>query len=62
MIWGSDFPLFEHAMPLKEWVQFFSTLKLPQETVDLGYEQITDNEIDAVMWKNAARLFFGEQS
>ena len=62
MIWGSDFPLFEHAMPLKEWVQFFSTLRLPQETVDLGYEQVTDNEIDAVMWKNAARLFFGERS
>jgi predicted TIM-barrel fold metal-dependent hydrolase len=60
MMWGSDFPLFEHAMPLKEWVQFFSTLRLPQEIVDLGYEQVTDNEIDAVMWKNAARLFFGE--
>ena len=61
MIWGSDFPIFEHAMRLKEWVQFFSTLRLPQEIVDLGYEQVTDNEIEKVMWKNAARLFFGER-
>jgi predicted TIM-barrel fold metal-dependent hydrolase len=61
MLFGSDFPLFEHAMPLKVWVEFCSNLKLPQSLIDMGYKQVTDEEIDSLMWKNAARLFFGER-
>ena len=61
MLWGSDFPLFENAMPLKKWVSFFSTLSIPDALLDLGYPQITPEELEAVMWKNAARLFFGEK-
>ncbi len=61
MIFGSDYPLFEHAMPLKRWVHFFSNLRLPERLIAEGYRQVTDEEIEAVMWKNAARLYFGER-
>ncbi|MGQ4912444.1 MAG: amidohydrolase family protein [Candidatus Thorarchaeota archaeon] len=60
MLFGSDFPLFEHSMPLKRWVEFFSNLKLPRALIDMGHKQVTKEEISTVMWKNAARLFFGE--
>jgi predicted TIM-barrel fold metal-dependent hydrolase len=60
MIWGSDFPLFEQAMPLKKWRDFFAKLQIPDSLLDKGYPQISQDEIEAVMWKNAARLFFGE--
>ncbi len=60
LVWASDFPLFEYAMPLKDWVKFFSTLRLPNGLIELGYQQVTDDEIQQCMWKNAARLFFGE--
>jgi predicted TIM-barrel fold metal-dependent hydrolase len=60
MLWGSDFPLFEHAMPLEKWTKFFCNLRLPDTFVDQGYSQVTDDEIGIVMWKNAARMIFGE--
>ncbi len=60
MLWGSDFPLFEHIMPLDKWVMLFSNLKIPQHLLDMGYPQVTQDEIERVMWKNAARLLFGE--
>jgi predicted TIM-barrel fold metal-dependent hydrolase len=59
MLFGSDFPLFEYAMPLKKWADFFANLRIPNEILDQGYQQVTDNEIQIVMWKNADRLFFG---
>ncbi len=62
MLWGSDFPLFEHIMPLDRWVSFFSTLRVPQQLVDMGYPQVTQEEIERVMWKNSARLLFGESA
>jgi predicted TIM-barrel fold metal-dependent hydrolase len=62
MLFGSDFPLFEYAMPLKRWVEFFKHLQLPGEMIDQGYSQVTGDEIEAVMWKNAERLFFGERA
>ncbi|MHA2424773.1 MAG: amidohydrolase family protein [Candidatus Thorarchaeota archaeon] len=61
MLWGSDFPLFEHMLPLAEWVYFFKNLKVPESLLDLGYPQVNQDEIEDVMWKNAARLFFGEK-
>lgn len=61
MIWGSDFPLFEHMMPLKKWAAFFSSLQIPNSFIDDGYVQITKEEIEYVMWKNAARIIFGER-
>ena len=61
MLFGSDFPLFEYAMPLKKWVEFFSHLRISPQLIDQGYPQITDDEVEQVMWKNAARLFFGER-
>ncbi len=61
MLWGSDFPLFEHAMPLEQWLAFFADLQIPQTLLDMGYSQVTKDEIEVVMWKNAARLFFGEK-
>ncbi|MHA2377859.1 MAG: amidohydrolase family protein [Candidatus Thorarchaeota archaeon] len=61
MLWGSDFPLYEYAMPLEQWSQFFATLEIPQSLLDKGYSQVTKDEIEVVMWKNAARLFFGEK-
>jgi predicted TIM-barrel fold metal-dependent hydrolase len=60
MIWGSDFPLFEQAMPLKKWRDFFAKLQMPDSLMEKGYPQVSQDEIEAVMWKNAARLFFGE--
>jgi predicted TIM-barrel fold metal-dependent hydrolase len=62
MLFGSDFPLFEYAMPLKKWVDFFTNLRMPNEILDQGYQQVTENEIQTVMWENADRLFFGEKS
>jgi predicted TIM-barrel fold metal-dependent hydrolase len=61
MLWGSDFPLFEHAMALEQWSTFFENLQIPQAFLDMGYSQVTKDEIESVMWKNAARLFFGEK-
>ncbi|MCK5152218.1 MAG: amidohydrolase, partial [Candidatus Thorarchaeota archaeon] len=29
MLWGSDFPLFEHMMELVDWVDFFANLEIP---------------------------------
>jgi predicted TIM-barrel fold metal-dependent hydrolase len=60
VIWGSDFPLFEQVMPLKKWSEFFTNLQFPDSVLDEGHSQVTQDEIEAVMWKNAARLFFGE--
>jgi predicted TIM-barrel fold metal-dependent hydrolase len=62
MLFGSDYPLFEHALPLKNWVQLMSNLRMPDQLVDEGYPQVTAEEIERVMWKNAARLFFGERT
>jgi predicted TIM-barrel fold metal-dependent hydrolase len=62
MLWGSDFPLFEHMMELSEWVSFFRNLQIPDSLLEVGYPQVTQEEIEIVMWKNAARLFFGEKS
>ncbi len=61
MLWGSDFPLFEHFMKLPEWVSFFRKLKIPDSLMELGYPQVSQEEIEDVMWKNAAKLFFGEK-
>ncbi|MFX0044771.1 MAG: amidohydrolase family protein [Candidatus Hermodarchaeota archaeon] len=61
MLWGSDFPLFEYAMPLEQWSAFFANLQIPQAFLDMGYSQVAKDEIEVVMWKNAARLFFGEK-
>ncbi|TFG34123.1 amidohydrolase [Candidatus Thorarchaeota archaeon] len=61
MMFGSDYPLFEYAMPLKEWVEFLKNLHISAELVEQGYPQVTEDEIESVMWKNAARLFFGEK-
>jgi predicted TIM-barrel fold metal-dependent hydrolase len=60
VLFGSDFPLFEYAMPLKKWVEFFSRLSFPPELTDQGYKQVREEEIEKVMWKNAARIIFGE--
>ncbi len=60
MIWGSDFPLFETVMCLSDWVRFFTNLRLPESMVELGYRQVTADDIEYVMWKNSARIFFGE--
>lgn len=61
MLFGSDYPLFEHAMPLRNWVELLSNLSMPDQLMDEGYPQVTGEEIERVMWKNAARLFFGER-
>ena len=61
MLFGSDFPLFEYAMPLKAWIEFFSNLRISNELVGQGYPQVSQDELELVMWKNAARLFFGEK-
>lgn len=60
-LFGSDFPLFEYAMPLKDWVKFFAQLEISEELVEQGFPQVTEEDIELVMWKNAARLFFGEK-
>jgi predicted TIM-barrel fold metal-dependent hydrolase len=62
MIFGSDFPLFEYAMPLKKWVNFFTNLQIPEELLDQGYPQVTKNELQSVMFENAERIFFGDRS
>ncbi len=61
MLFGSDFPLFEYAMPLGKWVKFFQDLHLPDQITDLGYTQVKKEEIELVMWKNAESLFFGDR-
>ncbi|MFW9964456.1 MAG: amidohydrolase family protein [Candidatus Sifarchaeia archaeon] len=60
MLFGSDFPLFEYTMTLNNWVEFFTKLQLPSEFVEQGYKQVREEEIEKVMWKNAARIIFGE--
>jgi predicted TIM-barrel fold metal-dependent hydrolase len=60
LIFGSDYPLFEYTMPLMKWVEFFTELQLPTELIDQGYKQVREEEIEKVMWKNAARIIFGE--
>ncbi|NWF95070.1 MAG: amidohydrolase [Candidatus Thorarchaeota archaeon] len=62
VLWGSDFPLFEHIMPLSQWTKLFSSLRLPESLLDVGYQQVTSGEIEKVMGENAARLFFGERN
>lgn len=61
MLFGSDYPLFEDTMPLKNWVEFFKGLQIPPEMTDQGYKQVREDEIEKVMWKNAARIIFGEK-
>ena len=60
MLFGSDYPFFEDVMPLKAWVEFCKGLKMPTEMTDKGYLQISEDEIEKVMWKNTARIVFGE--
>ncbi|MHA2360171.1 MAG: amidohydrolase family protein [Candidatus Thorarchaeota archaeon] len=61
MLFGSDYPLFESTMPLKNWVEFFKDLQIPPEMTDQGYKQVLEDEIEKVMWKNAARIIFGDK-
>lgn len=61
ILFGSDYPLFEDTMPLHKWVDFFRNLQLPPELTDQGYKQVREDEIEKVMWKNAARIIFGEK-
>lgn len=61
MLFGSDYPLFESTMSLKNWVEFFKGLQMPPELTDQGYKQVREDEIERVMWKNAARIIFGEK-
>jgi predicted TIM-barrel fold metal-dependent hydrolase len=61
MLFGSDYPLFEDTMPLRDWVEFFKGLQIPPEMTDQGYKQVREDEIEKVMWKNAARIIFGEK-
>jgi predicted TIM-barrel fold metal-dependent hydrolase len=60
MLWGSDFPLFEHMLTMTKWVQFFRKLTLPTQMIEMGYVQVKQGDIERIMWKNAAALFFGE--
>jgi len=62
MLWGSDFPLFEGDCNIRCWAEFFSSLRLPDSFIDEGYSQVTDDDIEKVMWKNAARMIFGEKT
>ena len=61
MLWGSDYPLFEHVMNLKDWASFFSNLQLPDDMIDSGYAKIDPADLEYVMWKNADRIFFGDR-
>ncbi|MFW9808277.1 MAG: amidohydrolase family protein [Candidatus Thorarchaeota archaeon] len=61
MLFGSDYPFFEDILPLKEWVDFCKELQMPSELMDKGYSQIKEEEIEQLMWKNAARIIFGEK-
>jgi predicted TIM-barrel fold metal-dependent hydrolase len=60
MIFGSDYPLFEHTMKLNDWVEFVKNLRLPDSLIEIGYPQVTDDELEQCLWKNAEQLFFGE--
>ena len=48
-------------MSLKDWVDFFKNLRLPDSFIDQGYYQVDQEDIEIVMWENAARIFFGEK-
>jgi predicted TIM-barrel fold metal-dependent hydrolase len=61
MLFGSDYPFFEDIMSLKAWVEFCKGLKMPSEMTDKGYPQISEDDIEKVMWKNTARIVFGEK-
>jgi predicted TIM-barrel fold metal-dependent hydrolase len=61
MIWASDFPLFENRLNLKDWVQFFIDFNLPQSFIEQGYTEVKKEDIEVMMWQNAARVFFGEK-
>jgi predicted TIM-barrel fold metal-dependent hydrolase len=61
LLFGSDYPLFEVTMRLKNWVEFCKNMQMPPELVDQGYKQIRDEDIEKVIWKNAARIVFGEK-
>jgi predicted TIM-barrel fold metal-dependent hydrolase len=61
ILFGSDFPLFEVTMDLKKWVEFCKNMQMPIELVDQGYKQIGEEDIEKVMWHNAARIVFGEK-
>lgn len=61
VIFGSDFPLFESTMPIKKWTEFVMESQIPSELIDQGHKQIRKDEIEKVMWKNAARVIFGEK-
>lgn len=61
MLFGSDYPLFEDTMPLERWLPFFMNIQLPPELTDQGNKQVRKDEIEKVMWRNAARIIFGEK-
>ncbi|MFW9813445.1 MAG: amidohydrolase family protein, partial [Candidatus Thorarchaeota archaeon] len=61
MLFGSDYPFFEETMPLERWVDFCKGLQMPSELIDMGYSKIEEYEIEQLMWKNAARIIYGEK-
>ena len=61
ILWGSDFPLFENRMNLRDWANFCLNLRMPESMIEQGYHRIKPEDIEAIMWKNAARIFFGEK-
>ncbi|MEM2142727.1 MAG: amidohydrolase family protein [Candidatus Thorarchaeota archaeon] len=60
VLWGSDYPLFEHVLPLPEWVSFFVNLRVPEYLVESVGRRIRSGDIESIMWRNSSELFFGE--
>jgi predicted TIM-barrel fold metal-dependent hydrolase len=56
ILFGSDWPLFTHILPQPEWVEGIKKLEIPPPLKLMGIEEFSDEEKNAILGGNAARL------
>ena len=56
ILFGSDWPLFTHILSQAEWVKGIKKLKVPPPLKLMGIEDFSDEEKNAILGENTARL------
>ena len=56
ILFGSDWPLFTHILSQAEWVKGIKKLKIPPPLKLMGIEEFTEEEKNAILGGNTARL------
>lgn len=56
ILFGSDWPLFTHILSQAEWVKGIKKLKIPPPLKLMGFEEFTEEDKNAILGENAAKM------